>query len=596
MYRKYFGLHQKPFSITPDPAFSFPSASHKDGLSSLRFGIRERMGFIVLTGEVGIGKTFLIRSLLRELGGDVKRALILNPVMEPDEIFEAILRDLDVPFNETDGIGAKMETFVQFLLKEYNEGRWVVVIIDESQNLTPDALERLRLLTNLETNTSKLLQIIFVGQPELNDVLSLPSIRQLEQRVTVRHQLATFTTEETFEYIKHRLNVAGGTSLKVEFDAAAAKIIHKASGGIPRLIGILCEYALLIAFTQEKRVVNAKIAKEAVRKHSRKEQVCKLPPVNRGIRPFWKWVPLGFSAACLVVTLALAAWVFTGSRQKTDSPQTAKAAETVEQDQIRETTGFSEDENTPEWLLQAVDVEEPNGDWDGVFEASAPEDLDPIEPTSEIWMVEEESEGEVEVVLETSDPPDTEGALIDKEAPVEEAIEVTEEIGEDDPLDFPPPEPAVEKRKRLPVVVPPPPPPPPVSVPAELKPIEMKVGTSATNKGTAAAEGGDFSDEPDPTRRYGVQVASLRALDRARQLADELKQFGPVFLVPWTASDNQTWVRVILGVFEDREDGSEMIQKLNAANLGRDVRIVENRWWQQMPGASGGDVFTLAEE
>lgn len=593
MYKKYFGLHQKPFSVTPDPAFSFPSVSHKDGLSNLRFGIRERMGFIVLTGEVGIGKTFLIRSLLRELGEDVKRALILNPVMEPDEIFEAILRDLEVPFEDDDGIGARMEAFVQFLLKEYNEGRWVVVLIDESQNLTPDALERLRLLTNLETNTSKLLQIVFVGQPELNDVLSLPSIRQLDQRVTVRHELATFTVEETPAYIRHRLNVAGGNSPKVEFDAAAAKIIHKASGGIPRLIGTLCEYSLLIAFTQEKRVVTAKIAKEAVRKHSRKEQVCKLPPVAGGARSFWReWMPVGLSAACLAATLALMVWNTLGPRGNADASRTAQAASALSQDLVWGATESAVEEKVADWVPPDVGMGGPETD---LAQTSVPENLEPFEPPEESPSTDSVWEGEVEVVWGGPEPDDTEEAV--EEESTDEAIvgEVIEAMEERDAIDSTPPEPVSEKRKHTPVVVPPPPPPSEV-VPVKPRPVEVTVGLAESRVQTAELEEGAFSDEPDPTRRYGVQVASLRSIDRARQLADELKGLGPVFLIPWTASDNQTWVRVILGVFEDRDDGSGTIEKLSKAKLGRDVRIVENRWWQQMPGASGGDVFTLAEE
>jgi cell division septation protein DedD len=411
--------------------------------------------------------------------------------------------------------------------------------------------------------------------------------------VTVRHRLSTFTTKETSEYIKHRLNVAGGGLPKVEFDAAAAKIIHNASGGIPRLIGTLCDYALLIAFTQEKRVITAKIAKEAVRKHSRKEQVCKLPPSTSGAGVFWKnWMPAGLSAVCLIVTLALTARNGFGPEWNAPTTQIAQATETVGSDPAWETTIGSDDENTPEWLQQDVDIEGPSGDRDDILEASAPQDLEPIDASTVIWGTEAGSEGEVEVVLDTAEPGEPPKGLSKEKTTVEE---VTGAIEGEDLLDLTPPKPAPDRRKQTPVVVPPPPP-PPTAVPAEPKRVEMKVGLPGPGNHTAPLDEATLNDEPDPSRRYGVQVASLRTNDRARQLADQLKQFGPVFLVPWTASDNQPWVRVVLGVFEDREDGNEMIHKLNAANLGRDIKIVENRWWQQMPGASGGDVLTLAEE
>ncbi|MCA9429482.1 MAG: AAA family ATPase [Candidatus Omnitrophica bacterium] len=273
MYTNFFGFHTKPFSMTPDPAFFYPSDAHREGLANLRYGIKESMGFIVLTGEVGTGKTLLIRSLLEELGTEVKRALILNPILDPDEMFTAILRDLEVPFDENAGFGTKLESFNEYLIEEFSAGRRVVVIIDESQNLSVEALERLRLLSNLETDTAKLLQIILVGQPELNTLLSKPAIRQLEQRVTVRHHLKPFTAEETPKYIEHRIEVASEFSPKVVFEKGALKQIHKASKGIPRLIGVLCDYALLIAFTEDKRTITTEMAKEAIEKHRKQQKL-----------------------------------------------------------------------------------------------------------------------------------------------------------------------------------------------------------------------------------------------------------------------------------------------------------------------------------
>ncbi|HEY4707831.1 MAG TPA: AAA family ATPase [Thermodesulfobacteriota bacterium] len=263
MYERFFFLNEKPFHITPDPRFLYLSKKHRVAIELLSFGIRERKGFILLSGEVGTGKTTLCRAILGKLPRGTESALILNPVLSGIDLLKTITADFgikaieDTPKGHIDGLNS-------FLLKLASSGGNAVVIIDEAQNLSPAALEMVRLLSNLETEKEKLLQIILVGQPELRTKLAMTGLRQLNQRIIIRHHLEPLDLEETREYIENRLAVAGG-SASVEFTKDALKSIYSGAGGIPRMINILCDRALTAAFIEGKRVIDSKVLGKALR-------------------------------------------------------------------------------------------------------------------------------------------------------------------------------------------------------------------------------------------------------------------------------------------------------------------------------------------
>jgi general secretion pathway protein A len=261
MYEKFFYLKEKPFHITPDPRFLFLSSKHREAIELLCFGISKKKGFIVLTGEVGTGKTTLCRALLEKLSDRVETALILNPLLSDHDLLKTITEDFGL---KVEGSSAKahIDRLNEFLLETASGGGNAVVIIDEAQNLSPRALEMLRLLSNLETEKEKLLQIIMVGQPELKDKLQLPELRQLNQRVIVRYHLDPLDLKETGAYIQSRLFVAGGSGT-VSFTGEAVEGVYEGSSGIPRMINIICDRALTAAFIAEKRTVDIGAVKTA---------------------------------------------------------------------------------------------------------------------------------------------------------------------------------------------------------------------------------------------------------------------------------------------------------------------------------------------
>lgn len=264
MYKEYYGLKEMPFNITPDPHFLFFSPSHQEAIQHLRYGIAEKKGFIVLTGEVGCGKTTLCRYLLDEIAGrPIETALILNPRLSETQLLQAILSELGVEHIKQ----ARQECLEQLnalLLKRISEGRDIVVIIDESQNMSFQALEHVRLLSNLETNTQKLLQIILIGQPELKEKLQHKSLRQLRQRILVHYDLKPLSREEMEQYIRYRLIIAGANG-RPEFTRAAMRRIYRHSGGIPRLINNLCDKALLSAYIKSKDIVSWRDVRRAIK-------------------------------------------------------------------------------------------------------------------------------------------------------------------------------------------------------------------------------------------------------------------------------------------------------------------------------------------
>jgi general secretion pathway protein A len=256
MYTSHFGLTEAPFSITPDPRYLYMSERHREGLAHLLYGIRQPGGFVQLTGEVGTGKTTLCRCLLEQLPPEVDVALILNPRLTAVEFLATVCDELRVPYPaETNSVKVLVDALYRHLLDAHARSRRTVLIIDEAQNLPADVLEQIRLLTNLETTKEKLLQIILIGQPELIRLLDGEKLRQLAQRITARYHLLAFSRPDTLAYIRHRLRVAGGS--ETVFTPAAMRRVHRASGGVPRLINVICDRALLGAYALDQREVDA---------------------------------------------------------------------------------------------------------------------------------------------------------------------------------------------------------------------------------------------------------------------------------------------------------------------------------------------------
>ncbi|MBI4708578.1 MAG: AAA family ATPase [Candidatus Omnitrophica bacterium] len=262
MYCKFYGLKEKPFNVTSDPAFFFFSSKHKEALSHLLYGVNERKGIIVLTGEIGTGKTTLTRFFINQLEKNVKTAFILNPYLSDTELLDAILNDFGLVPKEKTRLGFIWE-LNRFLLNESEAGNNVVLIIDEAQNLPVGMLEQVRLLSNLETEKSKLLQIVLVGQPELNDKLNLHELRQIRQRIMVKYHINPLGDNEIKDYIYHRLSAAGAGK-EIEFCDDAIKEIMDFSVGTPRLINMLCDRALLAGFTNDVKKINAGIMKKCI--------------------------------------------------------------------------------------------------------------------------------------------------------------------------------------------------------------------------------------------------------------------------------------------------------------------------------------------
>jgi general secretion pathway protein A len=297
VYANYFGLREPSFSITPDPHYLFLSEQHREALAHLYYGAGEHGGFVLLTGEVGTGKTTVCRAFVERLPPEVDLALILNPAMTAIELLRAVCDEFRIPLTDADRTVKRLvDRLNAYLLEAHAGGRRAVVMIDESQNLKPRVLEQIRLLTNLETAKHKLLQIFLVGQPELRALLQTPSLRQLNQRITARYHLRPFDARDTAEYVRHRLAVAGVD--RPLFTRAALRRVHRVSGGIPRLINILCDRALLGACVTRRPIVTRAIVDNAAR-----EVRDDILPGSRGAA-----VLRAAAAAVVVMGLALGGW------------------------------------------------------------------------------------------------------------------------------------------------------------------------------------------------------------------------------------------------------------------------------------------------
>ena len=255
MYKEYFGLKETPFSIAPDPRYLYMSEGHREALAHLEYGLIGNGGFVLLTGEVGTGKTTVCRRLLEQIPDYLDVAFILNPRVTVEELLATVCDELDISYPEGNtSVKVFVDGINEFLIGTHAKGRRAVLIIEEAQNLSFDVLEQLRLLTNLETDEQKLLQIIMVGQPELRDMLAKSELRQLAQRITARYHLGPLSCKEVAGYVSHRLSVAGGSGTL--FPASAIRNLFRLTGGVPRLINLLCDRALLGAYVQGKARVD----------------------------------------------------------------------------------------------------------------------------------------------------------------------------------------------------------------------------------------------------------------------------------------------------------------------------------------------------
>ena len=262
LYQTHFGLCQAPFNITPDPSFLYLSASHREGLAQLSYGIRARKGFVVLTGEVGTGKTTLIHALLNELNGSAQTALIFSTIVSPPDLLRSVCEEFGLiePKRPLQEIHDYLVSLNEFLLESYRKGENCALIIDEAQNLSAEVLESIRLLSNFETSKDKLLQILLVGQPELAVRLNSPELRQLKQRVMLRHHLRVLSLQECCEYVSNRLKVAGAD--RTIFTASGLESVYSYSGGIPRIVNVLCDNALLTGYALGRKEIDTGIIRE----------------------------------------------------------------------------------------------------------------------------------------------------------------------------------------------------------------------------------------------------------------------------------------------------------------------------------------------
>ena len=264
MYQEFFGFDKMPFNNTPDTRFFFHSEQHQEALSTLLYAVNERKGFMLLTGEIGAGKTTVCRAFLNRLEATTKVAVITTTRLTERQLLQSICEEFGLWIPGSVGKVTLFNELNTFLVDQYRQGANTVLVVDEAQNLRPEVLEEVRLISNLETEQDKLIQIILMGQPELRDIVELPELKQLKQRIVLRYHLYPLSEREAQAYVFHRLKVAGaGGNLK--FSRSALSLMHQYSGGIPRVINILCDNALLLAFVQETKKISEAIVQEVIR-------------------------------------------------------------------------------------------------------------------------------------------------------------------------------------------------------------------------------------------------------------------------------------------------------------------------------------------
>lgn len=330
MYVEYFGLRESPFALPPDPRYLYLSIRHQEALAHLMYGITESGGFVQLTGEVGTGKTMMIRAMLERLPENVDVALILYPFLSVREFIAAICDDLGVRYPEkNDSVKTLIYALNIYLLENHAKGRRTVLIIDEAHKLSRDVLEQIRLLTNLETTKEKLLQILLIGQPELIGLLAQQDLRQLSQRITARYILKSLLLRETCEYIVHRCRVAGAQAPL--FTKSALQWMHRLSGGVPRLINIICDRSLLGAYAQGKHMVGVKMVRKAA------AELGRAVPRNYLARA---WLPL--FASTLIALIGLVIWQPTLLFGTQAEPKTMKTADSQSNQMVSNTPTSSD--------------------------------------------------------------------------------------------------------------------------------------------------------------------------------------------------------------------------------------------------------------
>ncbi len=265
MYESYFGMKENPFNLTPDPRYFYLSPQHQEALNCLIYGINEKKGFMVITGGIGNGKTTLCRTLLARLDNSIESALIFNPALSDMELLQTINQEFGIVMKRGRATKKRLlDALNEFLLKNFAAGKHALLLIDEAQNLSHNVLEQIRMLSNLETDREKLLQIVLMGQPELHDLLSLPSLRQVNERITVRYDLKPLDRTNVQAYMEYRLTMAGGLG-KIAFTTAAYELIYRSTLGNPRRINALCDRALLIAYADDVHTIDRKTIKKAIK-------------------------------------------------------------------------------------------------------------------------------------------------------------------------------------------------------------------------------------------------------------------------------------------------------------------------------------------
>lgn len=319
MYEEFYGFRDNPFRLTPDPDYLFLSTNHQEALGHLLFGVREGSGVVVITGEIGAGKTTLLRTLVRNLDDNTIVAYIFNPALSAVELLQTLNADLGLPSSSTSK-KELIDDLNRFLLAQQAAGRRVVVIVDEAQDLEPSVLEQLRLLSNLETERDKLLQIMLVGQPELREILARPDLAQLDQRVTLKWHLGPLDEEETATYIRHRIRVASDGREPVQFSKSAHAAVYRIAHGIPRLINVLCHRALLIGYTREERQIDRATIMQAAKELGRDGDVNSRKFLRVSFSPLLTGVLVFLSTAVLVFA-STQGWLPTKTR--TSSPDLA---------------------------------------------------------------------------------------------------------------------------------------------------------------------------------------------------------------------------------------------------------------------------------